>query len=235
MERRADGVTGQGSGKEKSRRKFLREAGRSAGEPLPQRFLDIDIISYYTDFIERRGDICVAPFFSGGTQTDGPAKRHRLMGKGGGQMAGKNQKGEGLSSVKRLNHLIGEIEAAYHESSLRLGIADSVSKILYTICITGDRCPLSEICRQTGLSKQTVNSALRRMETDHIVFLEAVDGKAKDVCLTEYGMEFTRRTAQQLILIENRIFASWDASEVQQYLDLTERFLKNLKEQVCRL
>ena len=70
-------------------------------------------------------------------------------------------------TLKRMNHLISEINAAYHDASLRLGISDSVCQILYTICNVGDRCLLSEICAQTGLSKQTINSALRLIAVEN--------------------------------------------------------------------
>lgn len=134
--------------------------------------------------------------------------------------------------IKRLNHLIGEIDAVYHDASLRLGISDSISKILYTLCNSGDCCLLSEICRQTGLSKQTVNSALRKLESDDIVILEAVNRKAKSVRLTEAGKEFSNQTARRLIDIENQIFDSWTGSDVKQYLDLTEKFLLSLKAKI---
>lgn len=137
--------------------------------------------------------------------------------------------------MKRFNHLHGEIEATYHDSSLKFGISDSVSKVLYTICSVGDSFLLNDICRNTGLSKQTVNSAIRNLESDDIVYLEAVDGKSKRVCLTEKGKQFAANTAFRLIEIENAIFNSWVDDDVQKYLDLTERFLTSLKEKVEQL
>ena len=139
------------------------------------------------------------------------------------------------SSLKRYNHLIGEIDAAYHEASLRLGISDSVSMILYTICNVGNSCLLSDIRKQTGLSKQTVNSAIRNLEANGIVVLEPVGRKTKKVCLTEKGEIFAEKTALRLIRIENSIFASWPKDDVQKYLELTERFLLCLKERVKTL
>ena len=139
------------------------------------------------------------------------------------------------NSLKRLNHLIGEIDAVYHEASFKLGMSDSVSKILYTICNVGDSCLLHEICKQTGLSKQTVNSAIRNLEAEGIVVLQPVGGKSKKVCLTEKGELFARRTALRLIEIENSIFASWPKEDVQTYLELTERFLLCLQERVGAL
>lgn len=136
------------------------------------------------------------------------------------------------NEMKRYNHLLGEIEAAYHEASLKLGVSDSVLKILYTICNDGDSCLLSSICRQSGLSKQTINSAIRNLEADGIVYLEAVNGKSKNVCLTEKGKVFVKNTALRIIEIENDIFASWDASDVEKELELTEKFLASLKEKI---
>ncbi len=66
--------------------------------------------------------------------------------------------------MKRFNYLLGEMDAVYHEISLKLGMSDSAMIILYTICDIGDCCLLTEICRLSGLSKQTVNSALRKLE-----------------------------------------------------------------------
>ncbi len=137
--------------------------------------------------------------------------------------------------MKRYNHLHGEIEATYHDSSLKLGISDSVSKILYTICSVGDSFLLNDICRSTGLSKQTVNSAIRKLESDGIIYLEAVNGKAKKVCLTEKGILFANETAVNLIEIENSILDSWADDDVQMFLELTERFLISLKEKVDQL
>lgn len=135
-----------------------------------------------------------------------------------------------LSSLKRYNHLVGEIDAVYHEASLKLGMSDSVSKILYTICNVGSSCLLHDICKQTGLSKQTVHSAIRNLEAKEMVTLELVGGKAKKVCLTEKGEIFAQKTARRLIDMENRILSSWPKEDVQTYLELTERFLMDLKE-----
>ena len=54
------------------------------------------------------------------------------------------------STIKRLNHLLGEIEGLYHDISLKLGLCDSISKILYTLCIYESRCPLSNCPVRTG-------------------------------------------------------------------------------------
>lgn len=135
-----------------------------------------------------------------------------------------------LKIMKRFNYLLGELDAVYHEMSLKLGLTDSAMIVLYTICDQGDGCPLQNICRYSGLSKQTVNSALRRLEAEGILYLESAGSRNKNVCLTEAGTVLAERTAGRILQAENEIFASWPESDTEKYLKLTENFLTALKE-----
>ena len=62
------------------------------------------------------------------------------------------------------------------------------------------------------------------------MYLEAAGAKNKNLCLTEEGKRLAERTAIRIMKAENEIFASWEQEEVEQYLALTERFLKEIKE-----
>ena len=137
--------------------------------------------------------------------------------------------------IKRVNHLIGEIDAVYHEIAWKLGLSDSVFEILYTICNYGDSCMLKDIGRNCGLSKQMINSALRKLEKEGIVYLEAVDSRHKKVCLTEEGRSLTRRTAESVIEAENQILASWPQEDVETYIALIRRYLLALQEKAKNL
>lgn len=131
--------------------------------------------------------------------------------------------------MKRFNHLMSEIEATYHEISWKLKLSDSAIQILYTICNNGRDCLLQDICYHTGLSKQTINSAVRKLEAEQVVYLESVGSKSKKVCLTEKGKRLADQTAGKVIQAENEIFASWVPEDVQKYLDLTEAYLLALR------
>ena len=136
---------------------------------------------------------------------------------------------------KRYNFLRGELEAVYHMMSLKLGLSDSASMILYAICEEGDSRPLSEICHLSGLSKQTINSSIRKLETEGILYLEKTDSKSKKVFLTEAGKDLAQRTVQKIHRTENTILASWPPQDVEKYLELTERLLAALKEEAVRI
>ena len=134
--------------------------------------------------------------------------------------------------LKRFNQLITQIDAVYHDVALKLGISDSTLRILYTVCWCGGECQLSEIT--SGVSKQTINSALRKLEADNIVYLKAFEGRKKKVCLTDKGYDFVKDTVLRLIAIENAIFDSWSDEERTAYMELTKRYLSTFREKVVK-
>ena len=134
--------------------------------------------------------------------------------------------------LKRYNYLFGETNAAYHQMYLKVGLSDSAAMILYTILEHGDSCLLKNICRSTGLSKQTINSAIRKLEAEGIICLEKKKKKNKMVCLTEAGRSLAERTAGRVIEAENQIFASWTKEDVEKYLELTEAYANALIDKV---
>lgn len=137
--------------------------------------------------------------------------------------------------LRRYNYLVNEIDASYHELSLTLGLSDSAMIVLYAICDNEGSCLLRDICRNSGISKQTINSALRKLESEGIIYLESVGTRNKKVCLTEQGKHLADRTAGKIIEIENEIFASWEKEDMEKYLELTGRYLHDFQERSTRL
>lgn len=135
--------------------------------------------------------------------------------------------------MKRFNLLMSEIDTAYHDAALRMGMSDSTMLVLYTLCSYGGECMLGDIT--SGASKQTVNSALRRLESEGIVYLKTFEGRKKKVYLTEKGRKFSEDTVFQVIKAENEIFASWSDEEKNIYVGLTQRYLAEFKEKVKEL
>ena len=140
-----------------------------------------------------------------------------------------------MNQVKRINYLHSEINNVFHEMSQQMGLSDSVSCILYTICNFGDSCLLTDIINMTGIPKQTVNSALRKLEGDGYLQLETTQTRRKKVVLTEAGKLLAQKTAEQMIRMENEIYASWTEEERQLHLALTQRYLDQLKEKAKEL
>lgn len=139
------------------------------------------------------------------------------------------------TDLKRFSCLTAEIDAVYHDAALRLGLSDSALMILYTVCTYGESCLLHDITRLSGVSKQTIHSALHKLADEGVVYLEPVSGRKKRVCLTETGKAFAEQTVLQVIEIENKIFGGWTEAEREMYIGLTQRYLSAFREKVKEL
>ena len=137
--------------------------------------------------------------------------------------------------MKRFNLLSSEIEAAYHEAALKLGLSDSTMTILYTLYCQEGECLLNDIVLISGTSKQTINSALRKLETQDIIYLKSFEGRKKKVFLTDKGKQLANNTISQLITIENEIFDTWSDKERTLYVELTQRYLTAFKQKIKKL
>lgn len=127
-------------------------------------------------------------------------------------------------SAAEYTHLSGEINSLYHEIAVRMGLSDSVLNILYVICEKGDKCLQSEISKLTGISRQTINSAIQNLKKNGIVCLEQGHGRNTIVCLTEKGQKISEEKIRPIFEIENRIWNEWTDEEQKQYLALTQKY-----------
>lgn len=140
-----------------------------------------------------------------------------------------------MEAGRRISYLTSEIDAAYHEAALGLGLSDSAMRVLYTLCLNGASCPLSEIISLSGISKQTINSALRKLEDAGMIYLETTGGRKKSVGLTALGSTLAQNTVLRVLGIEDEIFSAWSKAELETYISLTERYLSAFREKVREL
>ena len=133
--------------------------------------------------------------------------------------------------VRQINYLTSEIDSLYHQAAVKLGLSDSEACVLYALCEQNGSCLLSDIYKQSGISKQTINSALRKLEAERILYLEPYKGNAKKVTLTPKGIQYAKDTIVKLYEAEIRAFASWSEEEMEIYIRLIKKDVVSLKEQ----
>lgn len=134
-----------------------------------------------------------------------------------------------LQLVSRYNNLRLDIEALYHEAARRLGLTDSSMAILGTLSLNGGEYLLRDF---TELPKQTINSALRKLEADELVYLKNYTGRLKIVCLTEKGKKYAEETVMKIFEAEVDIFNSWTETEWRMFFELTQRYKDEMKEKI---
>lgn len=139
------------------------------------------------------------------------------------------------NEIHRINYLTSEMESLYHQASLKLGITDSVSIVLYTIFDEGDGCLLSDVYKKSGIRKQTVNSAIRSLEADNILYLEQHTGRAKKILLTDKGKEYVQKTVARLYEAEVQALDTWSEEEINTYVRLMEKYADCIRQQIHKL
>lgn len=137
-----------------------------------------------------------------------------------------------LAELALINNTLGQINGAYHDISVRMGISDSEMDILYGILCEGNGCNQSLLYKNSGLGKTTVNSAIRKMEKAGLLYLKPGEGRNTRVYLTEQGQELSTRTAGRLMRMEEDILLSWPEEERIAYRKLMQRYLEQLTQKI---
>lgn len=133
-------------------------------------------------------------------------------------------------AFKEINQILGNINAAYHEVCVKLGISDSEFDILYTLCDLGDGCNQSAIYKNSGQGKSTINSAIKKMERNGLIRIEQGVGRNTLIFLTEAGKKLSVQTVEKIVEIENAIFHSWSKEDQDMFVGLNEKYLKDFRE-----
>ena len=107
--------------------------------------------------------------------------------------------------------------------------------IIYVLCGQANQALQSESCSNSGISRQTMNSALSKWEQEGRVRVEPDKGMNTMVSLTEEGQKFAAEKVAPRFQIENKIWSEWTAAEQQQYLELTQKYRDSLKKKLKEL
>ncbi len=132
------------------------------------------------------------------------------------------------SAFKEFYNLLSQVDSAYHDAALKLGLTDSELDILYSLNEHGSGCNQSIFYKETGTTKSTINSAVRRMEQAGYLYLKP--GTGRNTCVF-----LMKNTAHRLIAIENAIFESWSPEEQQLFMKLNRDFAVKFTEETKAL
>ena len=138
-------------------------------------------------------------------------------------------------AFKEFYNSLSQIDSAYHDAALKLGLTDSELDILYALSMHGSGCNQSILYKETGTTKSTINSAIRKMEQAGYLYLKPGTGRNTCVFLTEKGEELMKNTVHRIIAIENEIFENWSFEEQQTFLRLNRNFAEKFSEKIKTL
>lgn len=133
---------------------------------------------------------------------------------------------------QKLNKIYNELNGLYHDISMKLGLSDSESMVMYMLYDTKEPLTQSDIVKATGLSKQTLNSAIRKLEKGEIILLEKLNEKSKKIVMTDKGRIIIAQKIKPLVDMEDRVLDSWTEEDRLKYLELIEKFKEQFEKEV---
>ena len=136
------------------------------------------------------------------------------------------------AELKKFNYLVSETDSVYHDIARHMGISDSTMNVLYSLHELGDGAYQRDIYKLYGSSRQTVNSSIRKMVKDGLIYLKDGEGRHVRVFLTDEGKSLQEQTVLPLINAENEIFESWTAEERSALIRLTKKYLDDIKSKI---
>ena len=131
--------------------------------------------------------------------------------------------------LKEYNALNREIEGLYHVICRKIGLSDSVFIILYTIWDIGDGCLQRDICNAASISKQTIHSAIKKLEEQGVLYLKPGKGREMKIFLTEMGKDLVKEKIIPVAAMEAETHGAMTEEERQELLRLTRKYLDHFR------
>ena len=90
----------------------------------------------------------------------------------------------------------------------------------------------SVIAQVMSMSRQTVNSAIKKLEKQGYLRLEAVSGDRRNKILsfTEEGETFVKRTVDRVLSLEHQVFENLEVEEQEQITQILRKYTRFMRE-----
>lgn len=135
--------------------------------------------------------------------------------------------------LKNYNKAFKEQDDVYHDIAKKLQISDCAFWIFYMLRFCENPITQKELCDMQSIPKQTVNSALKKLEREGYLSLDCEGNKRnKYIHLTPKGLAFARANIDSVIELEVKALAAFTESEQQDFIRLYQKYTYALQENV---
>ena len=127
------------------------------------------------------------------------------------------------------NSIFKENDDLYRKIARELGMSECTFQIFYMLREQEETVTQSEICSALYQPKQTVNSALKKLEQEgYLRLIKQDDRRSKRIELTEKGRELAERTVDRVLLVEQKALAELTEEEQKAFIGLFRKYTKLL-------
>ena len=127
--------------------------------------------------------------------------------------------------LQQYNELWQENDSFYRAMAKAMNLPECTMWILYSLRVYQKPMTPSQLCDVMLQPKQTIHSALKKMEADGLLeTLPAQDKRSRRLRLTERGIELARRTGDLVIQAEQNALDALPPQDCQQLLTLFRQY-----------
>lgn len=136
----------------------------------------------------------------------------------------------------RYNRYYKELERLYQKYIRKIGMSETIFWIFYSIYENEVPYTQKTLCDDWFYTKQTVNSALKNMEQQGWIYLQAAPGnrKNKEIFLTEEGKKLVEQFVLPMAEAERKTFDRM-ADKVESYLSMMQKHINLFQEELEKL
>ena len=132
--------------------------------------------------------------------------------------------------IRQYNSIIKENDEIYRDIAKKFGMSESAFLILYYLRAEYGAPMQSEICSSFYQPKQSINSALKKLEADGYIMLETGSNRrSKRILLSPLGIKLCGETVDRIIEAEREALNSLTAEEQEAFMTLFDRYTKQLR------
>lgn len=141
------------------------------------------------------------------------------------------------SKIVAYNQLTKELEELYQLYAKKSGLSETTLWILYCVHERQEPYTQKELCDIWSYSRQTINSALKNLETQGLIELVPLpeNRKNKQLLLTASGKNLVNKIILPLVEAEKNVFIQLGEEDSRKFLSLTKRHTELLHMEINQI
>ena len=135
---------------------------------------------------------------------------------------------------RAMTQIYKEEQQLYHDYALSCGMSSTTIWLLYALSEQSGPVTQAYISSEWCISKQTLNSCLKQLQSGEYVELKPSEENRKNkmINVTEKGTQLIKDTALILVELENQALQEFSVEECELLVKLSSKRVKALKELV---
>lgn len=130
-----------------------------------------------------------------------------------------------------------EIDDLYHNVAVYFGFSESDFWIIYSLYEKGDGLTQKEICSNWAYSKQTINSAIKKLLNLKYIEMEAhvPSNHGRKIYLTPLGKNVAEKTVEKVMQAEEESFSKIKEEDMDKVINVFNKTYSLFKNEVEKI